>query len=195
MILTLINNLHAEKPTDWRKIVKYTKLLVTATQHQMPHGEHVALLDLHPWGDCDENALVEDYISTASVRAKKAKKRKQCPINASVLFNKGGPEITGSVNVRIIEAYEKGKAEAAAAKAEKKKERTNKKIKTREQSTQEVISMVMQLILSEQTPPVQYYDKDHLPVSRKFKPTCQECKVFMQVCVCLSACLSVHVLT
>lgn len=194
MILAHINNLHAEEPTNWREIIKYSKLLVTAAQYQMPHGEHVALLDLHPWGECDENALVEDYISTASVRVKKAKNRRQCPINASVLFNKGGPEITGEVNMKIIAAYEKEKADVAAEKAEKKKARTNKKVQTREISTQEVVDMVIQLILSEQTPPVQFHDKDHLPISRKFKPTCQSCKAFMQVCmrvylsVSLSAC-------
>ena len=123
MILAHINNLHAEEPTNWREIIKYSKLLVTAAQYQMPHGEHVALLDLHPWGECDENALVEDYISTASVRVKKAKNRRQCPINASVLFNKGRPEITGEVNMKIIAAYEKEKADVAAEKAEKKKAR------------------------------------------------------------------------
>jgi len=83
------------------------------------------MLDLHPWGDCDENALVEDYVRTNPGRSTgKRRNRKKCPISASNLFNKGGPEITGDKNMQIIHAFEKSNAEVVAKKAEKKKKRT-----------------------------------------------------------------------
>ena len=51
MILQKLNDLHAEEPRDLRSIVKHSKALTTATQHQMPNGEAAALLDLTPGGN------------------------------------------------------------------------------------------------------------------------------------------------
>ena len=84
-------------------------------------------MDFQPYGDCDEGALVEEFVRTAPTRSKSKKKRKICPIAASSLFNKGGPHITGSVNMKTIKDYEISTAAIKAAKAEKKRKERRKK--------------------------------------------------------------------
>ena len=153
MLLAKITELHAAVPRDCRAITKYSKAFTTSIQHQMEHGETVALLDFQPWGDCDESALVNEYLST--VPKPKKKTRKVCPISASNLFNTGGPEITGAVNMRLIADFEEKKAAEVAEKAERKKQRTHKKVRKREDATTEVANMVIQEMLQAKTPPEQ----------------------------------------
>ena len=43
---------------QWREAEKLNNALKLAVQHKQPHGEEVALLDLPPWGNCDEAAFV-----------------------------------------------------------------------------------------------------------------------------------------
>ena len=181
MILDHLNDLHAASPPNLQSLIKYGKLLVTACQHRKPHGEEAALLDFHPWKDLDDDVLIAEYVSTAPNRKKKKQQRKACPINASILFNKGGPEITGSVNMKIIADYEAKKVKAAAEKVAKTKERIEKKVQTREGAMDDVVNMVLQQALLEKNPPVLFYNKDHTAVKKKFKPTFQACKCFMQV--------------
>ena len=70
---------------QWREAEKLNNALKLAVQHKQPHGEEVALLDLPPWGNCDEAALVQNYVDSVPVRRKK-QKRRECPIAASVLL-------------------------------------------------------------------------------------------------------------
>ena len=139
------------------------------------------MLDLHPWGNCDEAALVKDYISTAPGSKKKKRKRKQCPIDASVLFNNGGPEITGVDNMKTIAEYEQRKALEKAAARVKKVKKAARRRKKRESDADDVVNMVFQEILASQTPPIQFYDRSHSPVTRTIKPPASACKAFMQV--------------
>ena len=83
--------------------------------------------------------------------------------------------------MRIIAEFEKEKAEKAVAKAAKKKQRTEKKVKRREDALHDVINMIIQEILDSQDPPLQFHDQDHNPILRKLKPSFTSCKNFMQV--------------
>ena len=71
--------------------------------------------------------------------------------------------------MKAIAAYEKDRAEKAAAKASKKLTRTKKTAKKRQDATMEVVEMVIQELLLAQTPPLQYYDEFHEEVVRTFK--------------------------
>ena len=113
----------------------------------------MALLDFHPWGDCNEAALVEDFVNTAPIPKSLPRNHKKCPISASALFNKGGPDITGAVNMKTIEEFEKHNAEAAAAKAAKRKQKKESKIKKRQGAKSQVVNMVIQELLAAKTPP------------------------------------------
>lgn len=181
MLLKKQIKLQAEDTQDWREIIKYAKAYTNAAQHNMKHGEAVALLDLDPWGDCNEAALVEDYVSTAPGHGKIKKKRRLCPAAASVLFNHGGPEITGAANMKAIAAFEKEKAEKLAVAAAKKTIRTRKKVQKRQDSTQAVVNMIIQDMLASKNPPEQFYDANRCPVTKKFLPNFYFCKSFMQV--------------
>ena len=180
MIHRKLSQLLAADPTDWREVTKYSKALTTAAQHQMSHGESVALLDLHPWGNCNEALLVQNYVDSVPLR-KRPKKKRECPISAGVLFRTNGPHMTGEANMKAIATYEKDKAEKDAAKAAKKLTRTKKAAKRRQDATMEVAKMVIQELLLTQTPPLQYYDESHEAVVRTFKPDTNVCKKFMQV--------------
>ena len=180
MIHEKIATLLAEDNPDWRAITKYSKALTTASQHQMPHGEAVALLDLMPYADCNEDTIVENYVRSVPLRTKRTKRR-ECPIAASVLFRTNGPHVTGEANMKAILAYEKDKADKAAADAEKRLKSTQKRAKKRQEGTLEVIKMAVQELLAAQTPPLQYCDELHEVVSRTFKPSTHDCKKFMQV--------------
>ena len=180
MIHRKLSQLLEADTIDWREVTKYSKALTTAAQHQMPHGESVALLDLHPWGNCNEASLVQNYVDSVPLR-KRPKKRRECPVAASVLFRTNGPHVTGEANMKTIAAYEKDKADKAAAKDAKKLARTKKSAKRRQDATMDVVKMVIQELLLTQTPPLQYYDESHNAVSRTFKPDTNSCKKFMQV--------------
>ena len=182
MLNTKISQLlsEPEDKIDWRTLTKYGQAFVRSTQHAQPHGEAVALLDLHPYGDCNESYLVENYLSSIPFR-KKRKKRRECPIAANVLFRNNGPHVTGEANMRAIAAYEKDKADKAADKAARKLQRTQKIAKKRQDATMEVVNMVVQQLLQSQTPPLQFFDESGEMVSRTFKPDAQACKKFMQV--------------
>lgn len=104
MLHVKIGQLLDEGTPDYRVVTKYSKALTTSLQHHMKNGESAALLDLYPWGDCDESALVQNYVDSAPFR-KKRKKRRQCPIDASVLFRNNGPHITGEENMKAIREY------------------------------------------------------------------------------------------
>ena len=119
----------------------------------MKHGATVALLDLHPWGDCNEDALVEEYVFSAPGYGKVQRKRRIPANSASVLFNNGGPEITGTANMNTIATFEKEKAEQKAEEAAKKATRTKNKVKKRQDATQAVVNMVIQELLAAKNPP------------------------------------------
>ena len=83
--------------------------------------------------------------------------------------------------MKAIVAYEKDKADKAAADADKRLKSTQKRAKKRQEGTLEVIKMAVQELLAAQTPPLQYCDELHEVVSRTFKPSTHDCKKFMQV--------------
>lgn len=171
--------LEDEEP-DYRQILKYSNALTTALHHRLPNGEASALLDLHPWSNCNEESIVQNYVDSAPLRKRK-KKRRQCPIDASVLFRNNGPHITGEANMNAIGVYERNKAEKAAAKEERKLKRTRDRARKRQDATMEVVKMAVQQLLTNQTPPLKYYDASGDAVTRLFKPNFHDCKRFMQV--------------
>lgn len=166
--------------TDWREATKYSKALTTSFQHRMQNGESAALLDFMPWKDCNEDALVQNYVDSVPLRKTK-KKRRECPVSASVLFRNGGPEVTGKANMQAIKDYEKAKAAKAAEKIAKKMQRTHKRAEKRQDAVIEVVNMVLQELLLAQTPPLQFRDDSGVVVSRPLKPDSHACKQFMQV--------------
>lgn len=178
-------------PTDWREVTKYSKALVIASQHQWKHGESAALLDLMPYSNCNEDWLVQNYVDSVPLR-QISKKRRECPVAASVLFRNGGPEVTNEANRKAIREYEKQKADAAAKKAANKLQRTQNRVKKRQTAVLQVTSMAVQQVLSSQTPPIEYRDESGEVVLRKFKPDSQSCKKFMEVCFIYTCCVVNH---
>ena len=172
---------------NWREAEKCNNTLKLAVQHKQPHGEEVALLDLHPWGSCNEDALVQNYVDSVPLRKSK-KKRRECPVAASVLFRNNGPHVTGKANMAAIAAYDKAKREEAAAKAARRLATKQKRAHKRQEGTMEVVKLAVQQLLLTQTPPLQYYDESHDVVSRPFKPDTHACKKFMQMSVCVCMC-------
>lgn len=182
MLLAKIKELVDGDSTDWREVTKYSKALVTASQHKWKNGDAAALLDLMPYDNCNEDWLVQNYVDSVPLR-KKSKKRRECPVAASVLFRHGGPCVTNEVNRKAIREYEKQKAEVAAEKAARKLKRTQNRVKTRQRALIQVTSMAVQEVLSTQTPPLQFRDDSGEVVVRKFKPAAHDCKKFMEVCL------------
>ena len=131
-------------------------------------------------GDCNEDALVQNYVDSVPFRKSKTKRR-ECAIGASVLFRNNGPHVTGSVNMRVIAEYEKEKADLVAAKTARKLKRTQTQAKKRQDATMEVVNMVLQELLAAQEPPLQFRDESGDVVLRTFKPDSSTCKKFMQV--------------
>ena len=126
----------------------------------------------------------QNYVDSVPLRKSK-KKRRECPVAASVLFRNNGPHVTGKANMAAIAAYDKAKREEAAAKAARRLATKQKRAHKRQEGTMEVVKLAVQQILLTQTPPLQYYDESHDVVSRPFKPDTHDCKKFMQVSECV----------
>ena len=123
---------------------------------------------------------MQNYVDSVPLRKVK-KKRRECPVSASVLFRNGGPEVTGKVNMQTIKEYEEAKSVKESEKATKKLQRKQKQAKKRQDAMTEVVNMVLQELLLAQTPPIQFRDDSGNVVSRPLKPDAHACKKFMQV--------------